>query len=819
MKLTTYNIKRGILIIALIIPILLIQNAVSSSYEHILIKKLISEKSDEISLNHKEIQNRITTIKSQLDTLNRTSEIPLHSDYVFWEQSELIISGGEDESLISKERALNILRYAKKQKIVLNELENYLYFISQSDNSGRILILKMPVELVFTENMKNPSSHVAIGIYRDNEIIYQTNNFVAPETYTADYTELIQTKSQTLLISHRRMEQTALSMVITYDLTDSVLFIKDKVLSYEVIMLIVLMITSFFFLSFGYAKEDPIQSLYVQLSLLNEGLKQKKISKSLLRPVETMPMWEDVEVIGEKGLKLINQINEINLQIRQLKNESVQSVENQNIVNEMIAQLEEELALSNKIKNAFTNFVDQVLIMVDTQLFVREVNDAYTLKTGYEAEDVIGNPITSFIIESFEGQLVQRLEKLTDEPLFINIKHKNQSESVSEFVSFRCIQWEDDKVLLIGKSIHEEITLQSRILRKNRELEYINQINSSLISNWGFDELLDNIIRRIDYLFSIEIGTIYVRENNEWALKSSASALEFREDQYLSHFDEQSFSQNSELKMIAVEALNDLENPFSAKVKYLVVAPLEVENDIIAVMLIGIENKMKASDLNVLRMFKNQASIVIQRSILYDQLREQYFNTIEALVNVIEAKDKYTEGHSRRVSRFSVEIAQEMGYSNEEIENIEIAGLLHDVGKVGIKQNILNKRGKLTDEEYEIIKEHPEKGIQILRTIKLDNKIMEGIHYHHVHYDLSGYPKDHNLTSLPDYAAIIGVADAFDAISSARSYTKPRTVNEAVQELKRCEKTQFSPEVVSAMTRLVDKSLDRIQDIVNDLRS
>jgi len=819
MKLTTYNIKRGILVIALIIPILLIQNAVSSSYEHILIKKLISEKSDEISLNHKEIQNRITTIKSQLDTLNRTSEIPLHSDYVFWEQSELIISGGEDESLISKERALNILRYAKKQKIVLNELENYLYFISQSDNSGRILILKMPVELVFTENMKNPSSHVAIGIYRDNEIIYQTNNFVAPETYTADYTELIQTKSQTLLISHRRMEQTALSMVITYDLTDSVLFIKDKVLSYEVIMLIVLMITSFFFLSFGYAKEDPIQSLYVQLSLLNEGLKQKKISKSLLRPVETMPMWEDVEVIGEKGLKLINQINEINLQIRQLKNESVQSVENQNIVNEMIAQLEEELALSNKIKNAFTNFVDQVLIMVDTQLFVREVNDAYTLKTGYEAEDVIGNPITSFIIESFEGQLVQRLEKLTDEPLFINIKHKNQSESVSEFVSFRCIQWEDDKVLLIGKSIHEEITLQSRILRKNRELEYINQINSSLISNWGFDELLDNIIRRIDYLFSIEIGTIYVRENNEWALKSSASALEFREDQYLSHFDEQSFSQNSELKMIAVEALNDLENPFSAKVKYLVVAPLEVENDIIAVMLIGIENKMKASDLNVLRMFKNQASIVIQRSILYDQLREQYFNTIEALVNVIEAKDKYTEGHSRRVSRFSVEIAQEMGYSNEEIENIEIAGLLHDVGKVGIKQNILNKRGKLTDEEYEIIKEHPEKGIQILRTIKLDNKIMEGIHYHHVHYDLSGYPKDHNLTSLPDYAAIIGVADAFDAISSARSYTKPRTVNEAVQELKRCEKTQFSPEVVSAMTRLVDKSLDRIQDIVNDLRS
>jgi|GEM_PF-1165102 len=759
------------------------------------------------------------TIKRQLDILANTTEIPIDSGYDYWQNSELIISDSINGSIEARERVNNILRYAYHQAIILSSPKNDLCFISTNENKQLTLVLKMPIENVFSESTEETLNHMEMGIYKGEKKVYETNHFIAPEAYTKENTEFIQKGTQSLLVGHQRIEETALSVVLTYDITDNMAYIKQKVITYEMIMLIILVVISFFFLSFGYAREDAIQRLYVQLSLLNEGLKHKRFSKSLLQPVETIPMREEIENLGTKGLNLINHINEINLQIKQTKNEALQVTENENAITEMLQQLKEEVALSNQIKSAFINFVDQILITVNAQLFITEVNDAYIQKTGYEAANVIGKPLKMFIVESFDDQLAQKLTAPTEEPLFINIKHKNQSEATSEFVSFKSIVWDEDKILLIGKSIHEEITLQSRILRKNRELEYINQINSSLISNWGFDELLDNIIRRIDYLFSIEVGSIYIREHEAWVLKASASPLEYSEDKYLSDFDESFFSQNSELKMIPIEALNTQDNPFNEKVKHLVVAPLEVENEIIAVMFIGVENKMKASDLNVLRMFKNQASIVIQRSILYDQLREQFFNTIEALVNVIEAKDKYTERHSRRVSRFSVEIAEEMGYSNEEIENIEIAGLLHDVGKVGIKQSILNKHGKLTNEEYEIMKEHPEKGIQILRTIKLDSKILDGIHYHHVHFDLNGYPKNHNLDALPAYAAIIGVADAFDAMSSARSYTKPRTINEAVQELKRCGGTQFSPDVVAAMTRLVDKNFDRIQDIVNDLRS
>jgi putative nucleotidyltransferase with HDIG domain len=214
-------------------------------------------------------------------------------------------------------------------------------------------------------------------------------------------------------------------------------------------------------------------------------------------------------------------------------------------------------------------------------------------------------------------------------------------------------------------------------------------------------------------------------------------------------------------------------------------------------------------------MFKNQASMVIQRALIYDELRKQYLGTIQALVNVIEAKDKYTEGHSRRVSRFAVEMAKEMGYSNEEIENIEIAGLLHDVGKIGIDQEILIKQGMLTEEEFLAMKEHPTKGIQILDSIGLEEPIKEGILYHHLRYDLKGYPKA-AIDELPKYAGIIGIADAFDAITSARSYSKAKTIEEALNELVRHEGTQFHPEMVSVMKRIIEEAPNRIQVIIDD---
>ncbi len=489
-------------------------------------------------------------------------------------------------------------------------------------------------------------------------------------------------------------------------------------------------------------------------------------------------------------------------------------------------ELEHDITMQNKIDNALIDLTSQFLIRIDNDGTILQINKAFTMRLGYTEHELIGKNIVDYIkkeqkqvseIQSSESKIketklwLQKIINSQNEPIFISMFMKASNPNANESISISTTVLKDGTYLCVGKAINDEIALQSNILRKNRELEYINQINASLISNWDIEALLDNIIKRIDYLFNIKLGGIYVLDENKvWQLKSYASK-HYNIDEILAFDLARLFSEdlliNASIKTIEtnIETLN-----------YLVLSPLEVDQEIIAILALAMGQEMNANDINILKMFKNQASMVIQRAIIYDALRKQYFGTIEALVNVIEAKDKYTEGHSRRVSRFAVEIAKEMGYSNEEIENIEIAGLLHDIGKIGIDQNILAKRGRLTDYEYEVIKEHPTKGIQILEAISFDEKIRDGILYHHLRYDLTGYPKS-NIEKLPLYACIIGIADAFDAITSARSYSVARTMEEALKDLIKFEGKQFDPEMVRVFTRIITQNPEKLQSIIDDI--
>ena len=489
--------------------------------------------------------------------------------------------------------------------------------------------------------------------------------------------------------------------------------------------------------------------------------------------------------------------------------------------------LTEEIELQDKLNKALTELTAQFILQIDSEGIVLNINTSLALRLGYLSNELIGHPIGELFMNdqaTLSGikssifdpvlntkQWLIKLEGSINEPVAAYLKVKSNNPNACEYIRFSSTKLSDGTLICVGKSINDELAMQSNILRKNREFEYINQINESLISNWDIDALLVNIINRIEYLFDTKMGAIYVLDDlKKWQLRSARgknlTEQEIKELEIEKYFDH---SVLNETNIKSIEVGTDYYN-------YLILAPLEVENEVIAILVIALAKEMSPNDISILKMLKNQASMVIQRAIIYDQLRNQYFGTIEALVNVIEAKDKYTEGHSRRVSRFSVEIAKEMGYSNEEVENIEIAGLLHDIGKIGIDQNILAKRGKLTQEEYEVIKDHPVKGIQILEAISFDEKIKEGILYHHLRYDLNGYPKC-DLKELPDYAAIIGLADAFDAMTSARSYSVAKSMDVALDEVIRNKATQFEPIVVEIIERLIKESPDKIQDIINDV--
>ena len=181
-----------------------------------------------------------------------------------------------------------------------------------------------------------------------------------------------------------------------------------------------------------------------------------------------------------------------------------------------------------------------------------------------------------------------------------------------------------------------------------------------------------------------------------------------------------------------------------------------------------------------------------------------FVQTTEALANAIDAKDKYTRGHSARVASISREIAREAGLSDKDCDQVYFAALLHDVGKIGIRNEIINKVGKLTDEEFEQIKQHPILGEQILSSIQQSPTLSVGAHYHHERYDGRGYPEGLSGTDIPEIARIIAVADAYDAMTSKRSYRDPLTMQKVRTELAEGMGKQFDPAFAEILLRLLD---------------
>ncbi len=185
-------------------------------------------------------------------------------------------------------------------------------------------------------------------------------------------------------------------------------------------------------------------------------------------------------------------------------------------------------------------------------------------------------------------------------------------------------------------------------------------------------------------------------------------------------------------------------------------------------------------------------------------LRRLFEQTATALVTAIDAKDKYTHGHSARVAEYSRKIAALAGKSERECDDIYYVALLHDVGKIGIPEHIINKEGKLTDEEYNIVKQHPVLGAQILKGISEIPFISIGAHYHHERYDGNGYPDGLKGNDIPEFARIISVADAYDAMTSRRSYRDPIPQQQVREEFVKGTGTQFDPNFARMMIHLID---------------
>ena len=266
---------------------------------------------------------------------------------------------------------------------------------------------------------------------------------------------------------------------------------------------------------------------------------------------------------------------------------------------------------------------------------------------------------------------------------------------------------------------------------------------------------------------------------------------------------------NKELYILLLTGHKDLAPPLET-IKRLDIQGYCEKSDKFDQLLLLIESGIKAIEqMNVIKNINNELKDT------YAKLENAYLESIETLRRTVDAKDTYTRGHSDRVSAYSVLIGRKLGLSEEDINLLKLGGLFHDIGKIGVPDTILQKPGKLTDDEYSEIKNHPTIGAHILSNATIFKDIIPIVKHHHERYDGHGYPSKLSGNDIPYLARITAVADTFDAMTSKRSYRDALSMEYVKSEFARCAGTQFDPEIAKVFLDLLENNYQDILEIQN----
>jgi putative nucleotidyltransferase with HDIG domain len=245
-------------------------------------------------------------------------------------------------------------------------------------------------------------------------------------------------------------------------------------------------------------------------------------------------------------------------------------------------------------------------------------------------------------------------------------------------------------------------------------------------------------------------------------------------------------------------------NGLPAEINSAMIVPLKIRDKVFGVISAIVNQGQKRfaeKDLYYLSFLAQSAAQAIENLALYENIYENLFATLYAFVKAVEARDLYTRLHSSRVTGLSIVLGRQLGCSKEELDILNFAGHLHDIGKIGIRDDILLKPGRLTDEEFEKIKDHPVIGANILNQLGLWEKERQIIRSHHERFDGSGYPDGIKQQDIPFLARILSVADVYDAMASDRAYRKKMEDGVIIKIINEGDGTQFDPDVVAAFNQ------------------
>jgi PAS domain S-box-containing protein len=527
------------------------------------------------------------------------------------------------------------------------------------------------------------------------------------------------------------------------------------------------------------------------------------------------------------------QLQDMNIQL-ELSYEQLQemNIELESSFEQLQATTEQLNYSEQKYRLLIENITDLVWMM-DEAGNTTYINDSVEQILGYKKEDILAKPIEAILCPYHEyencSDIIEEIKEKDFDNLDLWMLDKNREKRYIIETTTRRLFHEGRFIGVqgVGRDVTEYVKMKNEIINRNKELTVFNELSHALtssVSTLKMDVLLSNIASKVvELMEDVAICTIRLLENEkELELQACAGPLAHMIKREAILIDQDGMG--IAVKEKRTLALSELEggglSPYNkhilgtTKVNDVVCVPLIIKDNVIGVMTVSSETKIGESHIHILNSLSNHAAVAIEKARLYDQLKESYFKTIKALVIAVEAKDTYTQGHSARVAHYAALIGKHLGLTEAELDDLQVAGILHDIGKIGIKETILTKPGKLDEDEFGQIMEHPAIGSRILEPIGLSKEIMEAVLLHHKRYDVMGYPQNIHVSKLPDFAEIIGVADALDAMLSKRAYRQPMTIEEGIGELKRYSGTQFSPRIVNAMETIYQNDIGAIQEIV-----
>lgn len=457
-----------------------------------------------------------------------------------------------------------------------------------------------------------------------------------------------------------------------------------------------------------------------------------------------------------------------------------------------------------RMAELFSNFIDSLWHTVFLKRNSQEKFEEFVtfFNDGLSSNDIKSDNIIEFV-SWFDTSLNLRLDKFGEKTsLFFNFEDADFVENEASLLNVFSKS--------LSFALHRGIEENTAKLKKLIEIG--KQITSSLDINLIIDNTLDSLKKIVNVnwcvfgLFDKDDGKIMLRDSLGYNKKLK---IDVEGEQAEGNILDDVLKTRRPLKVVD---LANYDRPFgipycSEEVRSVVAVPIHAAGKTLGVLVVSspFPRNWEDNEVGYISIIASQVGLAIENAKLYESLKDKFMSVVKALATALEAKDKYTQGHSLRVAHWARSVAGEMGLSDKEQEMVYIGGLLHDIGKVGVKEQILLKKDKLTPAEKEEIISHPELGVKILKPASFPKEVVEAVLYHHEDYSGGGYPKGIAGEKIPILARIIRVVDSYDAMVSNRPYRKAFSHKWVIDEMRRCSGKQFDPEVVEAMEKVLKK--------------